>query len=338
MRGLGCAPAGLDTSEKWLRINQLVRDQKIAVLAVQETHLTAERAERLNDLFESSIRVMCSPDPDAPTAAKGVAFVLNKRLMDAERAEVKVVVPGRALLLDMGWGAANRLRILNVYAPNSMAENAAFWGNIRDAIRAAGVAKPDVVMGDCNVVEDPIDRLPQRSDNEEAAGALRTLVNDLGLCDGWRETSPGVKAFTYLQQSTGSQSRIDRIYVSTDLVDRTADWDIIGSGVHTDHQLAVCSIANYNTPYVGKGRWTLSTAVIRDPAFLGDVAAIGIKALTEARAAASGGDENSPQRIYLSFKEDVRKLAKERTKKLYAKWDQKINSLREAIKNTLNGD
>ena len=67
--------------DKWMRINQLVREQKIAILAVQETHLTEERVTVVRSLFEEHLRIEYSSDPINGGAARGVAFVINLRVV-----------------------------------------------------------------------------------------------------------------------------------------------------------------------------------------------------------------------------------------------------------------
>lgn len=51
IRGFG-VENNIDGSSKWMLVNQLVRDQRIAILALQETHLNDERANLLNTVFE----------------------------------------------------------------------------------------------------------------------------------------------------------------------------------------------------------------------------------------------------------------------------------------------
>ncbi|KAH9857854.1 Endonuclease/exonuclease/phosphatase, partial [Lenzites betulinus] len=335
MRGQG-GPTDCDPSEKWLRLNQLVRDAKISILALQETHLPQERADRLNNIFNDSIRIITSPDPAAPTAARGVAFVLNKRLINAEEATHEEIIAGRAMSVSVPWGANRRLNILNVYAPNATSENATFWTEIKEAHTHPNTTHPDIMMGDFNIVEHPRDRLPERQDNETATEALATLVRTLHMKDGWRESEMTKKCFTYLQSSTGSQSRLDRIYVKDAMLPKTADWDIVSAGIKTDHQMVTASVANYNTPYVGKGRWTMPTSIIEDADFLKYVTEEGIKVMSKLQETRERTQDVNPQRLYLTFKEAVRQRAKQRTKELYSKWDKKIKALRDGLTSTLN--
>ncbi|KAJ7213679.1 hypothetical protein C8J57DRAFT_1035833, partial [Mycena rebaudengoi] len=78
------------------------------------------------------------------------------------------------------------LSILGVYAPNAPAENEKFWKDIQAWYEARPrVRRPDVLGGDTNIVEDPIDRLPSRSDPSAAVTALDELKTYLRLVDGY---------------------------------------------------------------------------------------------------------------------------------------------------------
>ena len=82
------------TQEKWAHINQIMRDKKIAVLAVQETHLDETTVNSLNSLFHIRLRVCNSEDPLHPSTGKGVALVLNKGLTQWREAIVINIIPG----------------------------------------------------------------------------------------------------------------------------------------------------------------------------------------------------------------------------------------------------
>ena len=134
MRGYGPITDG-EVSDKWMAINQVVRENKIAVLALQETHLTAERVEALNNIFASTLHVLSSPDPTNQTGARGVAFVLNKRLVGETEYLHNEIVPGRAILLNLQWRNNQPLKILNVYAPNNPRDNEDLWTSLETTWR-----------------------------------------------------------------------------------------------------------------------------------------------------------------------------------------------------------
>ncbi|KAJ7138980.1 hypothetical protein C8R44DRAFT_867151 [Mycena epipterygia] len=131
------------------------------------------------------------------------------------------------MILEVEWHREHPLSILGVYAPNPPDENGKFWKDIKEFfIKNPGVRKPEAMGGDMNVVEDDIDQLPAHTDPDATVSELDSLKSYLGLADGWRDTYLTTKAYTYYQKSTGSQSRLDRIYVKHRLLEQTYEWTI----------------------------------------------------------------------------------------------------------------
>jgi hypothetical protein len=78
------------------------------------------------------------------------------------------------------------------------------------------MTKPNVTLGDFNVVEDPQDRLPPHADSDAAVAAPRSLTTECDVSDGprWMQAHEDRNAYTFGMSSTGSKSRFDRIYVT----------------------------------------------------------------------------------------------------------------------------
>ncbi len=322
--------------EKWLAVNQLIRDERIAVLAIQETHLTEDRVTALNSLFCATMRVVACLEEDNPTGARGVAFALNKRLVNTEDVEVKSVLPGRAMLLKINWTQGRTLTFLNVYAPNDAKDNATFWTTLEHEATARRMRRPDFMLGDFNVVEDSLDRLPPRRDPSEATEALSLLRQRLGLVDGWREREPSTRMYTYLQSSTGSQSRIDRIYATNAILRVVNDWDTKGPGISTDHRMAMCSITNPTAPHVGKGRWMVPAVLLSDKVFVEDLHKCGLALQHEIDNQKERTQGENPQVAYSRFKKAITELARARAKQCIPKLDKRINALKKDLNGLLN--
>ena len=334
MRGYG-TPLNDGHSDKWMRINQIVRDNKITILALQETHLTAERIEVLNRVFASSLVILGSPDPVNQTGARGVAFVLNKKLAGETRVEYTEPVPGRAIKITYHWKNNTPLNILNVYAPNATRENETFWNALKRTWEESDQPNPDIMLGDFNLVEAPIDRLPAHGDDSVAAEALRDLRRMNDLTDGWRNENPSDRAFTYAQASTMSQSRIDRIYITSRLEAKSVDWTIQESGIPTDHKIVSMALANYRAPTIGRGRWQLPKSLVRDHTFITKVKELG-RALQEAiRDAEQRNADTNPQTLYRAFKDNVIREAKTRMKTKIPKLESRIKKVKTDLRETL---
>ncbi|KAJ3979084.1 Endonuclease/exonuclease/phosphatase [Lentinula detonsa] len=341
MKGFG-NPNIWHTENKWKSIAQTCRDKRIGIFALQETHLTNNRIEALNEHYKRRIRVFGTPDPINPTGRGGVAIVLNQELITPERVECYNVIPGKALMLSLTT-KGDKITILAVYAPNvsgsSGSENADFWGNIKTWIEGnPRLPKPDILLGDCNVVETGlIDRLPAHDDPEEATNMLDNLKQFLGLKDGWRTTFPDSKAFTFLQDSSGSQSRLDRIYVTEKILESAKEWKIETTGVpHADHNMVSVLVSNESNPWMGRGRWRIPDYVVKDKDLMNFAYEKEKEAQNKLRNTEISADERNPQKVWFDYKRAIIGKARERAKQIIPGLTRKINEAKLNLDRTLN--
>ena len=190
---------------KWHSIPRLMRDKRIGILAVQETHLTEDLALDFERLFGNAFWLIHSPDPES-TNARGVAFVLNKSLVATDDVKTEVVVPGRAIVLSVPWKSEAPITALNIYAPNCPQEAREFWKTVRDSLERTTLMKPNVLLGDFNLVEDALDRIPSSLDDPQTTERLKEVRTRLDLIDGWRKANEEEKGYTWSRPTDGTQS------------------------------------------------------------------------------------------------------------------------------------
>ena len=85
-----------------MNVPQIMREKNIAVLAVQETHLTNELADQFNTLFGNRLSLAFSLDPNTRNA-RGIAVVINKKTIKTEDVKTTVIIPGRAMSVTIPW-------------------------------------------------------------------------------------------------------------------------------------------------------------------------------------------------------------------------------------------
>ena len=103
-------------------------------------------------------------------------------------------------ILKVKWLRSSTATILNVYAPNDRSEHTNFWAKVIMARRVKHLPEPDFTLGDFNVMEDTIDRMPSRLDDETAITALREVRHEWNMQDTWCWANPTELAFTYKAQ------------------------------------------------------------------------------------------------------------------------------------------
>ncbi|KAF8274386.1 hypothetical protein EI94DRAFT_1695956 [Lactarius quietus] len=102
----------------------------------------------------------------------GIAFVINRALVAPKEAVMMELIKGRALALKFKWHNDNNILLINVYAPNDRNTHPAFWETIDMEHHSKGLRKLDMMLGDCNVTDEPIDRAPAHLDDTNAIAAL----------------------------------------------------------------------------------------------------------------------------------------------------------------------
>jgi exonuclease III len=107
----------IDLIDKWSSINKTMKEEKIAILTLQETHLDNLRLKRIENCFGKSLSIYNLDMPENPRGSGGIAIVLNKALIDSEEFETHILIKGQAILTNIKWANTGRLTIMNVYAP-----------------------------------------------------------------------------------------------------------------------------------------------------------------------------------------------------------------------------
>ena len=328
------APANKMTGlEKWLTVNRTISKHKIAILALQETHLDHTLLQNIDKCFGKRLKVLNSQDPNNPRAMAGVAFIINKTLIVPKDLSTHELIKGRALALRIKWRENEETVLVNIYAPNNRNDHPAFWKTIDSKRRMSNIRHPDFMMGDLNLTEDPIDRSPAHADDINAIEALRNLRHSLDLQDSWRHAFPHERSFTYRANHNGQQikSRIDRIYTSSTAVKHTFRWETCQTPVLTDHWMVLIKYAPADTPYVGKGRWSWQIPSLEDKKLMEQITERGMQLQAELTKATTEHHDRrtaNPQSLWKPFKDDIKQIAIKHDKKSRYKTAKCIKQLR----------
>ena len=115
------------------------------------------------------------------------------------------------------------------------------------------------------------------------------------------------------------------------------EWEIGPSPIHTDHQMVSVRISKQNMPFVGKGRWTLNPALLRDKEIINNIAEEAAKLCASLdRYQMVRTDQDNPQTAFKSFKVKTVAILRNRAKKMVPMAKQKIDKLKENLRQILN--
>jgi exonuclease III len=162
------------TFKKWSEINATVKNERIMILALQETHLDQGIVNNLHSIYKKWFDIHNSGLETAPRTSTRVAFIINQDLIDPVSVEITELIAGRAVALKIRWKELT-MTLINVYTPTQKSNNQHFWRELESEWMRADLPKPDFIMGNFNLMEEPIDHSPPRHDNAAATDALRNL-------------------------------------------------------------------------------------------------------------------------------------------------------------------
>ncbi|KAK0458375.1 Endonuclease/exonuclease/phosphatase, partial [Armillaria novae-zelandiae] len=311
--------------KNFLDLRQIMRENNLAVVAIQESHL--------NDLLLMEVNTklrgfqVVKGDMGNSTNTAGVAFMINNDILQQEGHTIKIkeLIEGRALHVILPLKNGTQLELLNIYAPNVDTEMITFLENLILKMETSQELMNPTILGDFNWTENALDRYPMR---EEPNERVRALFNEIfarwNLIDGWRTTNSNVREFTHRHvngNKTISASRLDKIYISRDNFIWSFEWKIQRTYI-SDHDMVMVTLVDEKLPYLGKGLWRLRPDTLKDKAFRARAKALLIeaqdsittykirtKAMTEEQILYIR-KERSIQHIILELKQKIQQIAK----------------------------
>ena len=333
MKGCSSPLTGTGPTLKWAAVSKSVREKKIGLLALQETHLSDELADDVSTLYQRRMTIMNSPCENNPTNSAGVAFVINKEVLNAENVKTHTLIPGRAIYISFKWHNNVTLSTVNVYALNETSKHAQFWEDLKEKQTNLNLPPPDLLLGDFNLTEDLIDRAPARPDNENATRALRDYRHALGLRDAWRVRFPTERTFTFTS-NTHSMSRIDRIYTKEDLEESLSDWTHDISDIPSDHKMVSIRLAHSNAPFIGNDRWSWPLGLIHDKELNKQIQLRGQRLHHEIKNLQAEDRSQNAQTLWQKFKDDIKGEATKAARKQIPKITKRIKALKRDAEQT----
>ena len=233
------------------------------IVLLQETHVDSKE---LAEQFKRE-RAGKSYFSFGASRTGGVAVLIRDGL-NCSVDYVKYGHESRSLIVDITIeGLA--LRIINVYCPNDSLERNNFLRDLDNKIQST---RTIVLAGDFNFVEDPrLDRQggnPDRTDSSRPVMAALTSMGD--LVDIFRAKRPTDREFTFYDHIWQSRSRLDRIYISRQDLDRVGDIDHIDT-LTSDHLGVLTNLKFHPRAKHSLGYWKCNVSVLQDEYLIADI-------------------------------------------------------------------
>ncbi|XP_056431006.1 ras-related protein Rab-24 isoform X1 [Hyla sarda] len=230
------------------------------VALLQETHLTSDDMQRMNNLWVGSVH-----GSSAVGGKAGTLILIHKHFTG------KVIThdadpDGRWVRVHLQH-EGHDFSLYSCYAPNG--DNKPYFLDLEQRLLTDMVTSK-IVGGDMNAVavtlEDRRGGLVDRSQTRPSDRNFGSFLTSTGLNDPWRVTHPDSRDFMHFSHSHNSWSRIDYLLVSPDLFSRVVESDIHVM-VISDHSPISMSLTD-SFPRGADFQWRFPTYMAKDDNFV----------------------------------------------------------------------
>ena len=171
---------------------------------------------------------------------------------------------GRSIIPDY-----QNLVLANVYAPNDISKQIKFYQDLNQTLRRFSDSTL-IIGGDFNCVLMPEDRksVKQGLKKHTVIKEIGNLCSDFALTDILRELNPQALAFTWHNKAFKSQSRLDFLLNTADLINLTKESNIIHTPF-SDYSAIVLNIQSFNQcKKPGPGFWKFNASLLEDKEYV----------------------------------------------------------------------
>ena len=250
---------GLHNPIKRNNIFQHFKNTNIDIICLQETHIEPKHFELIKSEWNGPLHW----NPGTSNSC-GVGIILNshKKFEVLQTLQDQV---GRTLTLKPKY-KHQTFQVCTIYAPAKPNLREHFFSELPKYLLPN---IPLILNGDFNMVEDPtLDRqgptvLPQHT---KGLTALTELKEQFKLFDCRRQNNPKQRQHTWPTKHSNIQSRLDRIYLSTDLNHQIIHQDFMPT-VWSDHKYISTHIFLMKQETRGANYWKLNTDILTEPAY-----------------------------------------------------------------------
>lgn len=253
---------GVNNVVKRQKLLSFLKKEKCQLAYLQETHLSDLEHLKLQRSWVGQVFYSSYNSKSRGVAVlihRSLPFTLVKSISDKE---------GRYVLMS-GYLYGEHVVLGCIYAPNNY--EAAFLPKLLADL--ASFSSPYMVIGgDFNcVLNSEIDTSSPRLTSTSKTNSLREFLKDLDLYDAWRVLHPLDRDYTFFSFPHQVHSRIDYLFSSRELLDRTVDCKIISQSL-SDHSPVVIIIS---PPYRDPAcfHWRLSPVLLNNQCFVSFITA-----------------------------------------------------------------
>ena len=245
---------GLADEKKRKEVFNWLREKKMNVYMLQETHFTKEN----ENIIEAEWGFKCIFS-NCSSQSCGVALLFNNNFQFVIKNTV-CDENGRYIICELEL-SNERIIVTNFYGLNT--DNTLLLESFIDDIDNFN-DKPLICGGDWNLVLDEKDKKggSTKLSHTKNREKLKSFIDRNNLTDVWRTLNPKLERYTWRQKTPNIQCRLDFFLISIGLLNVVNNVDII-YGYKSDHSFISVEIEK-NSFARGKGFFKLNTSLLLD--------------------------------------------------------------------------
>ena len=151
------------------------------------------------------------------------------------------------------------INLTTLYGPNN--DNPNFFSQMQNLVSSES-GDYDIICGDFNLVLNPhMDTFNYKHiNNPNSRHRVLKMMNDLNLCDIYRQLHPNTRRYTWRRKNPVKQSRLDFFLASSNILDIVKSCDVKLS-YRSDHSMVELELI-LNRFISGKGIWKFNNSLL----------------------------------------------------------------------------
>ena len=243
---------GLRNTQKQDDILTYFKEKKINIACLQDTYLLESDIPSLKRFWKGDIYLS-----GHKTNSRGVAILLNSNF------EYKVIsfkkdTAGNfvSVLLKL---SSMTINLTTLYGPNN--DNHNVFSQKQNLVSSES-GDYDIICGDFNLVLNPHkDTFNYKHiNNPNSRHRVLKMMNDLNLCDIYKQLHPNTRCYTWRRKNPVKQSRLDFFLASSNILDIVKSCDVKLS-YRSDHSMVELELI-LNRFISGKGIWKFNNSLL----------------------------------------------------------------------------
>ena len=289
---------GMRNKRKRLSLFKTLRQEKVDIIALQETYLTG--IDCISVEREWGGKVVLAPGSNK---SKGLIFLFSRKMADCFKIET-VYFDSRILLIYLVGHDEDRILLGNIYAPCISKDKAAFMTHFNKKVNeyTHNFTSHVICMGDFNLVlRNHLDIISGECHSVDLVKNFNDNITNLDLFDSYRLKYKTSKMHSWSRSNPPVARRLDYIFVNEDFIPFVKSSEIKSIGF-SDHRAVITSFG-FSSFKRGPSVFKINTSLFKDPSYI-DIIKKGINEILENKSL-------DPHLRWEFIKSEVREISQE---------------------------